>query len=58
MTVNMVTLPEPQSGAKRPKLEKNVFGQVLHFTPLFIGDFVDILPKMYIISHIMVSRTF
>jgi hypothetical protein len=22
--------------------------------PLFMGDFVDILPKMYIISHIMV----
>jgi hypothetical protein len=91
MTVNMVTLPETQSGTKRQKpttpkndafaivlstkpykvwlfwnayvvqrylLQMDVFGQILHFTPLFIADLVEILPNMRFSSNITVSSTF
>jgi hypothetical protein len=36
----------------------DVFGQILHFTPLFIANLVEILPNMYGSSGIMVSSTF
>jgi hypothetical protein len=35
----------------------DVFGKILHFTPLFITDLVEILPNMYFSSDIMVSST-
>jgi hypothetical protein len=36
----------------------DVFGQILHFTPLYMADLVEILPNMYGSSDIMVSGTF
>jgi hypothetical protein len=36
----------------------DVFGQIFHFTPLFIADVVEILPNMYVSSDIMLSSTF
>jgi hypothetical protein len=34
----------------------DVFGQILHFTPLFIADLVEILPNMQFSSHITVYQ--
>jgi hypothetical protein len=34
----------------------DVFGQILHFTPLFIANLVEILPNMYGSSDIMVYQ--
>jgi hypothetical protein len=39
-------------------LQMDVFGQNLHFTPLFMADLVEILPSMQFSSNIMVSSTF
>jgi hypothetical protein len=39
-------------------LQMDVFGQILHFTPLFMADLVEILPSMQFSSNIMVSSTF
>ena len=39
-------------------LQIDVFGQILHFTPLFIAELIEILPYMYVSSDIMVSSTF
>jgi hypothetical protein len=36
----------------------DVFGQILHFTPLFIATLVEIPPSMQFCSNIMVSNTF
>jgi hypothetical protein len=39
-------------------LQMDVFGQILHSTPLFMADLVEILPNMQFSSNIMVSSTF
>jgi hypothetical protein len=39
-------------------LQMDVFGQIHHFTPLFIANTLEILPNMQFNSDIMVSSTF
>jgi hypothetical protein len=40
-----------------PPANGRIFGQILHFTPLFMADLVEILPSMQFSSNIMVYQT-